>query len=127
MFKHSLRQVLSHKYIQLFSYTNQEDANSIKKRIEEYHPDVKLLYRDIGMIGDAVGSWTTSTPMTLVNEELSIWEYIGVLKDGGLKFRTRDSWNQNWGLSTFDNKHALYFGKTFVITLEVFFKKPFFG
>lgn len=87
-------------YIKSRNYMN--DGSSIMKLIEAYNPDVKLKFQDLGIIGDAINGWDIpSTPMKLTNEKESIWEVDVTLKNGTVKFRSRDSWNKNWGGDAF--------------------------
>lgn len=77
------------------------DGLSIINLIKNYYPDVKLLYRDVGLKGTAIDGFDNvggkSTPMTLTDIENSIWELDIYLLEGSIKFRCRDSWQQNWG------------------------------
>lgn len=91
-------QAFSH---QLFTAGKHNDAESIRNLIKTYYPEVRVIYRDIGIIGTSINGFddvgAKSTPMLLTNEEESIWEIDLYLKKGEVKFRTRDSWAQNWG------------------------------
>lgn len=77
------------------------DGLSIMNLIKNYYPDVKLLYRDVGLKGTAIDGFDNvggkSTPMVLTDVEKSIWEIDIYLMEGNVKFRCRDSWQQNWG------------------------------
>lgn len=87
------------------------DGFSILNLIKSYDPRVKLLYKDVGVLGSAFPSgWDRSVPMRLTNPELHIWEIDTFLNDGEVKFRTRDSWLTNWGGKDFPNGKAIYFG-----------------
>ena len=90
------------------------DANTMLKLIKAYDPNVKLLFQDVGIIGTSIDGFDDvgahSTPMTLTNEDLSIWEIELYLKEGRVKFRCRDSWAQNWGGSTFPKGEANFEG-----------------
>ncbi len=111
-FKNLLRSVKNHKRNIVFSINGSgDDGESLKQKIENYYPEVRLLYQDIGIIGDAVNNWANSTPMMLIDEKKSIWEIEITLKNGNLKFRSRDSWIHNWGGDTFPKGTALYFGE----------------
>jgi len=98
-----------------FMYINSRnymvDGLSIMKLIKEYNPEVKLLFQDIGIIGDAINGYDVpSIPMKLINEQYSIWELDITLKNGTVKFRSRDSWNKNWGGNTFPNGNTAFRG-----------------
>jgi len=111
-FKNILRSVQNSKINIIFSINGSgEDGKSLKNKIEKYYPEVRLLYQDVGIIGDATNNWANSIPMTLFDEQKSIWKIETTLKDGSLKFRSRDSWIQNWGGDTFPKGTTLYFGE----------------
>ena len=90
-----------------------DDAKSVLKKIKDYYPEIRLLYSDVGIIGTAINGYddvgASSTPLTLIDSENSIWEIDLYLKDGTVKFRCRDSWNENWGGKTFPKGEAIYF------------------
>ena len=79
------------------------DGISIMRLIKSYYPEVKIIYRDVGIIGTAIDGYddvgAKSTPMILTDVENSIWQIDLYLKKGTVKFRCRDSWTQNWGAS----------------------------
>lgn len=96
----------------------QNDGLSIRELIKDYYPGVKVFYKDVGIIGTAIDGFddvgAKSTPMTLVDEENSIWEITMFLKEGAVKFRCRDSWAQNWGVignSEFPMGNAVHDGR----------------
>lgn len=97
-------------------YTLYTDGLSILKRIKAYNPDVKLLYKDVGIVGTALPhGWDRSVPMKLTDPENSIWEVDVVLSEGNVKFRTRDSWLTNWGGKTFPAGNTIYFGDNIAV------------
>jgi len=79
------------------------DALSIMELIKVYYPEVKILYKDVGIIGTAINGYddvgAKSTPMTIRDADNGIWEITMYLKKGTVKFRCRDSWSQNWGFA----------------------------
>jgi hypothetical protein len=81
------------------------DAVSIMETIKNYYPEVKLLFKNVGIKGTAIDGFDNvngkSTPMVLTNEEQSIWEVDIYLLKGVIKFRCNDSWAQNWGGNDF--------------------------
>ncbi len=88
-----------------------EDGLSLTQLIEKFKPDVHLLFDDIGIIGTATEmGWNRSIEMKQSDQMNSIWEIETELNDGFLKFRNRNSWNQNWGGSNFPSGEALFFG-----------------
>ncbi len=90
------------------------DALAMLKLIKNYYPEVKLLFQDVGIIGTSIDGFddvgARSTPMTLIDEDQSIWEIELYLKVGLVKFRCRDSWAQNWGGTTFPNGKSAFEG-----------------
>lgn len=111
-FKVTLRTLSSNKksYSQLLNL-KLEDAKSIINIIRNDYPDVKLRYDNIGILGDALATgYEKSVPMTLINKDLSIWEITIMLDAGTVKFRNRDSWNQNWGGKEYPMGKSLYYG-----------------
>ena len=95
------------------------DAVAILGLIKQYHPEVKLLFQDVGIIGTSINGFddvgAKSTPMTLVDEEQSIWEIEIYLEQGKVKFRCRDSWAINWGGNSFPKGKAVNHGSDIVI------------
>lgn len=107
---HSFKAILKNvKTLKTWNWSNSRNWHgagvSIRKLIKEFYPDVKELYKNVGIIGTSINGFddvgAKSTPMTLVNEEQNIWELNLYLKVGRLKFRCNDSWTQNWGDSVF--------------------------
>jgi hypothetical protein len=90
------------------------DALSMLQLIKKYHPEAKLLYQDVGIIGTSIDGFddvgAKSTPMTLTDDEKSIWEIDLYLKVGRVKFRCRDSWAINWGGNSFPEGQAQFEG-----------------
>ncbi|MDB4270476.1 DUF6090 family protein [bacterium] len=80
--------------------------------IKIYYPDVKLLYGNVGLVGDATqnNNWSKNIPLTLTNDLESIWEADVVLKNGFVKFREGENWYFNWGGDEFPegNTQAYY-------------------
>lgn len=81
------------------------ESENILNSIKAYHPNVRLLFEDVGIIGTSINGFddvgAKSTPLVLVDEENSIWEIDLYLKKGLVKFRCRDSWAINWGGDSF--------------------------
>jgi hypothetical protein len=85
--------------------------------IRSYFPDVKLFYNNVGVLGSATTSgWEKSLPMALIDPKLNIWEIKLKLKEGGIKFRTNESWTTNWGGATFPEGDCIYFGDNIVVS-----------
>ncbi len=110
-FQAILKTLRSYKIIyQSTASNNYEDGLSIMKLIKTYYPNVKLLYQDVGIIGTALNGYDDvggkSTPLIQTDLKNSIWEIDLYLKKGTVKFRCRDSWNQNWGGMSFPKGKA---------------------
>ncbi|NJB71964.1 hypothetical protein GGR42_002426 [Saonia flava] len=106
-----LKTLRSYKISYLSTASNYyADGLSIMKLIKTYYPNVKLLYQDVGIIGTSINGYddvgAKSTPLIQTDIENSIWEVDLYLKKGTVKFRCRDSWNQNWGGTSFPNGTA---------------------
>ena len=112
-FKNALQSALSQ-----YSLTNQmisnkeQSALTILDLIKQYYPKARLLYQNIGIVGDAAPNknWTENVPMTLINEQKSIWEIRIKLGDGSVKFRDGNSWIANWGGETFPSGNTKWNG-----------------
>ena len=112
-FRSTLRsmQLMKQSY-NIASFANQqEDGRSILNAIRNYYPGIRLRYDDVGIIGSALPTgYTTSIPMQLTNPQKGIWEMDIELGDGTVKFRTRNSWNQNWGGQGFPSGNTIMYG-----------------
>ena len=112
------RTVISFRVLDLRELHN--DALAMLRLIKQYHPKVKLLIQDVGIIGTSINGFddvgAKSTPMTLVDEEQSIWEIELYLKQGRVKFRCRDSWAINWGGNNFPKGKAENHGNDITIS-----------
>lgn len=87
------------------------DGVSILNLIKDYNPDVRLLYKNVGILGSAFRTgWDKSVPMKLTDAEKQVWELDVFLNEGDVKFRTRDSWLVNWGGKDFPKGKTIYFG-----------------
>ena len=104
-FRATLKSLRSSKIFNSLDAANRyRDGLSIMNLIKDYYPVVKLTYRDVGLKGTAIDGFDNvggkSTPMILTDVEKSIWEVDIYLNEGLIKFRCRDSWQQNWGAIT---------------------------
>jgi len=94
-----------------FNSNDYEGGIHLLQMIQESHPDVRLLFDDIGIIGNALETgWASSVPMNLVSEHPLVWELEISLKKGELKFRNRNSWSRNWGGLDFPKGKTLFIG-----------------
>jgi hypothetical protein len=88
------------------------DGKYLVSEIKNEFPNLRLMYDNVGIIGSSLPTaYTKSVPMILVDEHKSIWEINLKLSEGNVKFRTRDSWTQNWGGTTFPRGSLQYFGR----------------
>jgi len=85
--------------------TKISSGTSILALIKNYYPQVRILYKDVGIIGTSINGFddvgAKSTPMIETDFDNSIWELDLYLKKGLVKFRCRDSWTTNWGGDSF--------------------------
>lgn len=109
-------------------------TESLMQKIRSAYPDVRLQFTEMGMIGTALADaspsaevaadcadftndpscirgWTNSTPMTRVAGFDARWTLDVKLQDGHLKFRTRNSWEENWGGGGFPKGPAIWYGE----------------
>jgi len=49
--------------------------------------------------------------MKLIDARQGLWETTLELKNGTVKFRTRNSWNENWGGNSFPEGKLLFYGE----------------
>lgn len=86
-------------------YRRYKYAESLMQQIKTFYPEAKLIFNNVGIIGTSLDGFddvgAISTPMTLTDGENTIWETTLYLKQGEVKFRSNDSWFQNWGADTF--------------------------
>ncbi|WP_224530699.1 DUF6090 family protein [Winogradskyella alexanderae] len=87
-------------------------AKTNKALIREYYPSVKLLYYDIGLVGDATKykNWDNNVRLTLTNDLEAIWEGDVILENGFVKFREGENWKFNWGGSEFPLGNIISYG-----------------
>jgi len=114
-FKILLQSNRTWRVFQMLDYRRRyDDAQAMLRLIKNYHPEVKLLFQDVGIIGTSINGFddvgARSTPMTLTDDKNSIWEITLHLKQGQVKFRCRDSWAINWGGTTFPSGETVSFG-----------------
>lgn len=88
------------------------DGKYLLAEIKKEFPTLRLMYDNVGIIGTALpNGYEESVPMKLTDENQSIWEIDVQLSEGNIKFRTRDSWTQNWGGNSFPKGYAQSFGR----------------
>ena len=87
-------------------------ARTNQTAIKNYYPGVKLLYGNIGLVGDATANnnWEENIPLKLTNNLESIWEADVMLDKGFVKFRNDNNWNFNWGGDDFPVGTSLSYG-----------------
>ncbi|OIQ36700.1 MAG: hypothetical protein BM563_10315 [Bacteroidetes bacterium MedPE-SWsnd-G1] len=122
-FRSLLKSERTAKTFQTLVYREQrDDALAMMRIIKKYHPEVRLLIEDVGIIGTAINGFddvgAKSTPLLLIDEQENIWEISMHLKHGAVKFRCRDSWAINWGGSAFPKGEAERHGQDIQIEKE---------
>jgi hypothetical protein len=97
----------------LYANNRYEDAVSMSNLIKSYYPEVRILYRDVGIIGSAIDGWVDVSSKPMVQEDINknVWKTTLELGEGAVKFRCRNSWSQNWGGSSFPQGEAVWFGR----------------
>ena len=111
-FKIALQSAKSQTSLAYVMVQNKKNAAlSILHLIKQYYPKARLLYQNIGIIGTATPNknWDENVPMSLIDEQKSIWEVKIKLSDGSIKFRDGNSWLANWGGTTFPNGNTQWF------------------
>ena len=80
--------------------------------IRNYYPEVKLLYANLGLVGDATinKNWDENINLKMTNELESIWESDVELGNGFVKFRDGNNWYFNWGGDSFPEGSILSYG-----------------
>lgn len=117
IFRAQLKSLASRKKRLLFFGRGQiDDARSLQAIIREYNPEIRLLYEEVGILGTALHGYddvpgVKSTPMKLIDPRQGLWETTLELKNGTVKFRTRNSWNENWGGNSFPEGKLLFYGE----------------
>lgn len=90
--------------------SRRSDAESLIKEIRNYFPEVRILYKDISILGPSLDGWDTyggkDYAMIEVDFDRLIWQTEVYLKEGELKFRSRQSWARNWGGNEFPEGRA---------------------
>ena len=117
-FRVALKSAKSQNQLAILTVQNRKGAAiSILRMIKKYYPKGRLLYQDIGIVGNATTNknWTENLPMTLINEQKSIWEANIKLGNGSLKFRDGNSWVANWGGETFPSGNTKWFGSDITV------------
>lgn len=109
-------------YFSANAFKRYGDAVSLRKLIKDYHPKVKLLFKDVGVKGTAIDGFDNvygkSTPMLLTDVENDIWELDIYLLKGAIKFRCRDSWAINWGAGDFPKGVGFFDGPDIIVAEE---------
>jgi len=80
------------------------------KAIKAYRPDVQADFEEIGILGDAIGGWENSIPMHRKPGTESTWQIDTVLAKGFIKFRSHNTWEENWGGYNFPAGKTLRMG-----------------
>ena len=113
-FKVALKSAKSQNDLAVIMVQNEKSsALTCLDMIKQYYPAARLLYQNIGIVGDATENknYIENVPMTLINETQSIWEATVKLGEGSVKFRDGNSWLANWGGEKFPSGEAKWFGQ----------------
>lgn len=114
--RQAIESLLAKKNITANFYYNQlETTDAVISRIHAEYPGLQLLFQDAEIIGDAIDpndtNWNNSiVQMERVAGHENRWTLDTRLHDGELKFRTRNSWDENWGGQTFPGGHLSWYG-----------------
>lgn len=114
----ALKSAMSQNKLSVILVQNKKnDAISNSNLIKNFYPTVKLLYQNLGIVGDATKfkSYNDNVPLKLINPELSIWEGSAHLTDGSVKFRDGNSWLANWGGDSFPDGKTKWFGENIIV------------
>jgi hypothetical protein len=125
---------------QLLAQRRRDLAQSVIASIKTVYPDVQLRFGEISITGPALNKeaavawddllksecdpgscvadwirgyelWTDfETTMSRSDESALVWELETQLWDGMVKFRSRGSWDENWGGKTFPSGEAVRHG-----------------
>lgn len=114
----ALKSAMSQNQLSIIMVQNKKnDALTILKLIKKFYPNVKLLYQNIGIVGDATKfkNYNDNIPLKLTNPQLSIWEGTVKLNEGSIKFRDGNSWLANWGGDSFPSGNVKWFGENITV------------
>ncbi|TFV93625.1 hypothetical protein E4S40_15390 [Algoriphagus kandeliae] len=89
-----------------------ELGETLKTQIKRQFPHVKLLYKNLGLVGEGSPhqDWGTDVPFERKSEDPNIWEAEIELPGGQIKFRENQTWNRNWGGNTFPKGYMYWQG-----------------
>ncbi len=113
LFQNGLKSLRSRKILDSLYINDQINlAKTNLTDIRNYYPDVKLLYANVGLVGDATqnNNWDKNITLTLTNDLESIWEADVVLENGSVKFRNGENWYSNWGGDKFPVGNIMSYG-----------------
>jgi hypothetical protein len=88
------------------------------KAIKVYRQDVSADFDEIGILGDAVGDWNNSIPMKRKPGTESTWQIDTVLTEGFIKFRSHNTWEENWGGFDFPSGKSVRMGDNIPVLPE---------
>jgi hypothetical protein len=98
-------------------YNESEVVLSALRRIQGEYPDLRLQFDDLGIVGSAVTpgedmetAWMRTLSLERLPGQEQRWQLDLELGKGLLKFRTRDSWEENWGGTDFPEGQVRWYG-----------------
>jgi hypothetical protein len=94
-----------------------EIALSALRRIQGEYPGLRLQFDNLGIVGAAVtpgedteAAWMRTIPFERLPDHEQRWQLDIDLHEGLLKFRTRESWEENWGGTDFPEGRVRWYG-----------------
>lgn len=83
-----------------------------KDAVKDYYPEVVLLYRSMGVIGDGtqLNSWDQDVELLPTDNTKAVWEGDVNLRNGFFKFREGADWTVNWGGKGFPEGNMVWYG-----------------
>jgi hypothetical protein len=103
------------------SETRIATVDALSRKIREAYPGLPLQFRDVSVVGTAVSRgtvpeiWNRSVRMQRLADSRSRWTLDSFLDAGMIKFRTGDTWDENWGGRGFPKGQLLWYGDNIVV------------
>jgi hypothetical protein len=99
-----------------YANTRTRTVDSLLSKIRDAYPGLQPLFKDLSIVGTAVSSgdtsdvWGRSVRMEPEAGKGSRWTLERQLTAGQVKFRTGDTWDENWGGLSFPDGRLSWFG-----------------
>lgn len=98
-------------------FNESEIALSALHRIQGDYPELQLQFDNLGVVGtavtpgdDAEAAWMRTLSFERLSGHEQRWQLEIDLSMGFLKFRTRESWEENWGGAEFPEGQVQWYG-----------------